>query len=395
MPYRRKTLWRWINPFRLKVFRKRNIIIVSEGEVKHYPLSGALQCATLFAIMGALSWGSYSTGSYFAAQNILKEKERKLETTTLLNRRIEEQYTLLKRDLDRLNEKEDAQLTEYDRFVIAQHHKEENPPRLDDTGLNNLGQNLLQDRIDYLEGLVEQLKTDRETLVSSIQERTKEQITVYENILKKAGINVARLVQHKDARAVLEEIEKRGIPEAQRTLLESQGGPYIPLNPTAAMLGLEKQETEMHKNINYMVLLGTLQNQLPFIAPMKQYRITSGFGRRIDPLNKRWAAHRGMDFVNHYGAKIHATAPGRVVTAERTGAYGNMVELDHGFGITSRYAHMKSILVKEGDVVARGEIIGTQGNTGRSTGTHLHYEIRMNKVAVNPRNFIEAGNDFF
>src|SRR5690606_17676005 len=133
------------------------------------------------------------------------------------------------------------------------------------------------------------------------QERTKDQIVVYENIMKKAGINVAKLAQHKDAKAILNEIERRGVPEDQRNSQENQGGPYIPLNPTTSMLGLEKQETDMYKNINYMVFLGTLQSQLPFIAPMKQYRLSSGFGRRVDPLNKRWAAHRGMDFVNHYG----------------------------------------------------------------------------------------------
>src|SRR5690606_27661797 len=142
------------------------------------------------------------------------------------------------------------------------------------------------------------------------------------------------------------------------------------------------------KNINYMVFLGTLQSQLPFIAPMKQYRLSSGFGRRVDPLNKRWAAHRGMDFVNHYGAKVHPPAPGKVATAEPTRAYGHMVQFDHGFGISSRYAHMKSILVKKGDIVSRGEVVGTPGNTGRSTRSHLHYEIRINKVAVNPKNFI-------
>lgn len=94
--------------------------------MKHYPVSSTLQLLGLAVVMGTLSWGSYSTGSYFAAQTILEEKERKIETTTMVNRRIEEQYGLLQRDLAKLTDS-DGELDEYERFVISQHRKEKSP----------------------------------------------------------------------------------------------------------------------------------------------------------------------------------------------------------------------------------------------------------------------------
>lgn len=399
MPHASKSIWRCFNPLNSKLFRSRNIIVVSEGEVKHYPISSSLQLLGMATVMGVLSWGSYSTGSYFAAQTILEEKERRIETTTMVNRRIEEQYGLLKRDLVKLQDK-DSELSEYERFVISQHSvAAKRAPKLEqaqlnDDGLTNLSHNLLQDRIDYLEGLVDQLKTDRETLVSSIRERTKEQITAFEDIIENTGLNLAALTKHPQAKEKIQEIEMGGLAESDGDYT-NQGGPYLPDNPTATMLGLEEEEQSMLGDLNNMMLLSDMMQALPLAKPLQEYRLSSTFGRRVDPITKRWALHKGLDFVGAYGAKVYATASGTVKHAARNGAYGNMVEIDHGYGISTRYAHMKSILVSEGDKVETGDIVGLQGNTGRSTGSHLHYEVRFNRAALNPQKFIEASSDIF
>lgn len=403
MPHASKSIWRFFNPLNSKLFRSRNIIVVSQGEVKHYPVSSSLQLFGMVAVMGALSWASYSTGSYFAAQTILEEKERKIESTTMVNRRIEEQYGLLKRDLAKLQDN-DGELDEYQRFVVSQHNAAAKQGRsldeaqLDDDGLTNLGHNLLQDRIDYLEGLVDQLKTDRETLVSSIRERTKDQIAAFEDIIESTGLNVARLENHPQAKQKIEEIESASAAPAQDGVdYTNQGGPYVPDNPTATMLGLEDEEQSMLSDLNSMLLLSDMLAALPIGEPLKKdtYRLSSTFGRRVDPITKRWALHKGLDFVGKYGAKIHATASGTVKRAGRNGAYGNLVEIDHGYGLSTRYAHLKTITVSEGDTVKKGDIIGLQGNTGRSTGSHLHYEVRYNRAAMNPKKFIEANHDVF
>ena len=398
MPNVSTNIWRFLNPLNSKLFRRRNIIVVSEGEVNHFPFSSKLQFFAITIAMGALSWGSFSTGSYFAAQTILEEKERKIETSAIVNRRIEEQYTLLKRDLSKLQENE-GELNEYDKFVVNQHKTTHDDASgleasaLDDGGLASLNQSLLQDRIDYLEGLVDQLKTDREVLVSSIRERTKDQITVFEDIINNTGLKLARLTGTKQAKNKIAEIQLADSGAVDEDAdYTHQGGPYVPENPTAAMLGLEEAEQEMITQMNEMMLLDDIIQALPLAKPLHDYRLSSPFGRRVDPITKRWAIHKGLDFVGKYGEKVMATANGIVKRAGRNGAYGNLIEIDHGYGITTRYAHLKKIMVSEGDAVEKGKVIGLQGNSGRSTGSHLHYEVRFNRAAMNPKKFIEAGS---
>jgi len=119
--------------------------------------------------------------------------------------------------------------------------------------------------------------------------------------------------------------------------------------------------------------------------------ITSGFGGRIDPFNGQMAMHTGIDFGLEYGAPVRPTASGTVIAAETNGGYGKMVDVDHGNGLVTRYGHLSAILVKEGDKVTSSSIIGRLGSTGRSTGPHLHYEVRINDEPVNPLRFIRAG----
>lgn len=124
---------------------------------------------------------------------------------------------------------------------------------------------------------------------------------------------------------------------------------------------------------------------LPLRPPMLvEHRLSSGFGVRRDPFTGEASRHEGLDFVAPYGSPIVATAPGRVVLAQYFGPYGRTVDVDHGRGFTTRYAHMSRIRVKHGDVVKAGDVLGTLGNTGRSTGPHLHYEVRFNGRPINP-----------
>ncbi|MEI3851747.1 MULTISPECIES: M23 family metallopeptidase [Ensifer] len=129
---------------------------------------------------------------------------------------------------------------------------------------------------------------------------------------------------------------------------------------------------------------------LPFGNPSPASDITSDFGNRLDPFLGRLALHAGIDFRATVGTRIRAAAPGTVTNAGLTGGYGNMVEIDHGNGVSSRYAHLSAVLVKVGDQVTEGEVIAKSGNTGRSTGPHLHYEIRLNGEAVDPIRFLDA-----
>lgn len=124
------------------------------------------------------------------------------------------------------------------------------------------------------------------------------------------------------------------------------------------------------------------------ISPADQYWLTSTFGYRTDPFTKARRSHHGIDLAGPRGLKIHATGDGIVKIAEysRSG-YGKEVLLDHGFGYSSRYAHLQDILVEPGETVKRGQVIGTLGSSGRSTGPHLHYEVRLFNKAINPMHY--------
>jgi murein DD-endopeptidase MepM/ murein hydrolase activator NlpD len=132
------------------------------------------------------------------------------------------------------------------------------------------------------------------------------------------------------------------------------------------------------------------QQLIPNRMPVAAGYFSSGFGWRIDPFNGMNAFHEGLDFTAREGTPILAAAGGVVVFAAAHPQYGNMVEIDHGNGLVTRYAHASRLLVKVGDVVLRGSKIAEVGNTGRSTGTHLHFEVRHRGVAQNPARFLRA-----
>lgn len=133
------------------------------------------------------------------------------------------------------------------------------------------------------------------------------------------------------------------------------------------------------------------KKSLPTVLPVTTGYHSSNYGYRLDPFSGRKAFHAGIDFVAPIGTSVTTAAGGVVVTSEAHGEYGNIVEVDHGNGLISRYAHLSKSLVKPGDVVLKGQQIAQVGTTGRSTGPHLHFEVREGGVALNPRQFLQIG----
>ncbi len=171
------------------------------------------------------------------------------------------------------------------------------------------------------------------------------------------------------------------------------GGPFVPLKPPrpgASAFG--------HQLYRINVALAEIDhlNRVFVTVPVRkpvsgEVDMSSPFGIRTDPFLGRAAMHTGIDLRGEIGEPVHATAAGRVTIAGRNGGYGNLVELDHGNGLSTRYGHLSEIDVKVGDHVRIGQVIGKIGSTGRSTGPHLHYETRINGEAVNPQKFLRAG----
>ena len=172
----------------------------------------------------------------------------------------------------------------------------------------------------------------------------------------------------------------------------AMGGPFVPLKVDPAGSPFEREVAHVQGAILAVEKLRRIMPYVPLRQPLPgQLEVTSTFGVRADPFFGRTALHSGMDFREDYGSPIRATAAGRIVSAGMSGGYGNMVEIDHGNGLSTRYGHMSAIVVAEDQVVAAGDIVGKLGSTGRSTGPHLHYEVRVDGEAVDPARFLKAG----
>lgn len=190
------------------------------------------------------------------------------------------------------------------------------------------------------------------------------------------------------------------ILEQVRRGYNGQGGPLEPL--AMSTRGEEPAPEELRANsilakLDQLNLYRLAAEQAPFATPVNlgQVRQSSGFGYRRDPKTGGRRLHKGSDFAGRTGTDIHATADGVVTHAGWQSGYGKMVTIRHAFGIETRYAHNSKLRVTKGQRVSRGDHIADMGNTGRSTGTHLHYEVRVNGQPVNPMIYIKAARNVF
>ena len=189
------------------------------------------------------------------------------------------------------------------------------------------------------------------------------------------------------------------IPKPAPIKSSGQGGPFVPeknLSETELQsfidkltLDIEKHE-EYYNNLEAIYLKQSVfKDTLPNASPVNVPFNSSSYGWRVDPFLGVRAFHEGLDFSADVGQPIKATAAGIVIAAEVTPEYGNVVRISHGSGLETRYAHASKLLVKEGDRIKKNQVIALVGNTGRSTGPHLHYEIRMNGESLDPRKYLQ------
>ena len=178
-----------------------------------------------------------------------------------------------------------------------------------------------------------------------------------------------------------------------RQARNAQGGLYEPF------FGKSKKDVRDPRFLKLAVALSRMDAMeralaaIPTAMPAASMMLSSGFGYRSDPFTGGGAMHAGLDFKGPVGTPILAAAEGKVVLAGFHGGYGNMIEIRHANGLVTRYAHLSGLNVRSGQMVERGVQIGRMGSTGRSTGSHLHFEVRQNGQAINPRKFLEVNPD--
>lgn len=247
--------------------------------------------------------------------------------------------------------------------------------------------NRLQNERAGLSGTIGDLKSQLVSLqesqanfVSDLAARARDNVDVMEKTVEMTGLDVEKLLADVAAQT------------------PGQGGPYIPapadndddggqkLLASVATLGGEVERWER---------LQLILRSLPLTAPIDSYYISSAYGARMDPFNGERAVHEGIDMVGKLRSEVLATAPGTVIFAGWKGGYGRVVEIDHGLGITTRYAHLYSIDVKVGDLVNYRQMIGKLGSSGRSSGPHVHFEVRYAGKPLDPMGFLKAGRYVF
>lgn len=265
-------------------------------------------------------------------------------------------------------------------------------------------------RVAGLEKRLEALRESQHKLVGRASQKTEQDIARIERIIRGIGLNANKLLRRGDSSAEAETAgDDQGAEEVAAGDSENgQGGPFIPYDSgkadvaspaDAAITANAKPISVALKDYNRRMArwedLERLLASLPLAMPLDHFRFSSGFGKRHDPVNNRLAMHEGVDLAAPRGAPVHAAAGGKIVYAGWDGRYGRMVEIDHGYGVHTRYAHLNRILVRKNQAVKAGQNVGQVGNTGRSTGSHLHYGVLVDRKWFDPERFMKAGKDVF
>ncbi len=337
------TLFKAVKYYFKCAIHPRRIIISSDKKVSHINISVATQLFAICLISLGVLWSLYATGRFIAVHSTLEAQSNTLRLATV-------------KKVDNL----------FPSMAPVQ-------PEMSKLGIMN-PQDTSQAKLALLEQQVSDLKNENEAIVERVKIKADGRIDDLESIVRQTGLNP-------DAMEKTAEKSKKESDE------DAEGGPYIPTK----MPRVSEETSDMFASLDRLEALRQVISNLPLGIPIKHFEEHSSFGNRIDPFNGDMAFHSGLDLAGPIKSPIYSTADGTVINAERDGSYGNMVDVDHGFGVVTRYGHLSEISVHKGDKVKKGSIIGIQGSTGRSTGPHLHYEVRYNGEPINPQKFLRTG----
>jgi murein DD-endopeptidase MepM/ murein hydrolase activator NlpD len=366
-------------------FPDREIIVRANGQVAYLQLSHRRQIFSVGAVALLAAWAIYASVSFVVFDRRLADKNSEIEQAVTAYRTLKHSLTDAETkfvEIARNLEERNSQLSSlHDHNAALRRNLSAIETVLDSvvaqrTRIASERQSL-ETRNVMLEARLKQMQVAQAEVLGRMGQRTLGEIAEVERVVAMTGLDADLL------------LNRSGMPRA------GQGGPFIPALGGKDFDGLVEPANFtvaiLDAHIDRLEGLQRLLRVLPLTVPADTYTMNSGYGLRRDPLNGQPAMHYGIDLAGASGQPITSTAPGKVIFAERMGFYGKMVEIDHGMGVTTRYGHLKDIAVEEGQIVAAGEKIGSMGNTGRSTGVHVHYEIRVDGQPVNPMKFIKAG----
>jgi len=233
-------------------------------------------------------------------------------------------------------------------------------------------------------GTVRQVQDDQLDLIQRLIGQTEQEIARHEALILMTDMDVDHLL-------TLSGFETGVGGPLELVVASGPRDHHLGAAPVPDTGQLAEEVDILESRLQRMEALSDLMTCMPLVSPIDNFQLTSEYGPRRDPINGQNAFHHGIDIGGWSGIPVHATAGGVVTRAERNGGYGYMVVVDHGCGISTVYAHLRRIEVSVGDEISHRDVVGTLGSTGRSTGPHVHYEVRIDGDQVDPLPFIEAG----
>lgn len=352
------------NIFRLNkgIFADKKIIIVSKNKIttkKVSVLSKIFKSALFFYLL-------YNNVLYINTKKLLVEKNKQINELTAINNNLKTNVENVNIAINNLGYYFEI-LNKYDRFTGLNITTLSNKEFLDKNSVKST-------KYAEFSPMLERLNNDLNSINNTINNR----INNLENIIADVGINQDEL------------------KNIYRVSYKEKGENYSSSKLINKNSIVVKENEDLFGNkVSYMAYLEDFLDKLPMSEPMNNYRYTSKFGWRNHPFDKETKFHRGIDIAGPINTKIVSPSNGKVVFAGAKRGYGNYIKIDHGNGITTEYGHLKKVFANKGDTVRRGQTIGIQGNTGISTGDHLHYEVKFKRKPIDPRFFIENGNKMF
>ncbi len=429
-----------------RVFPERRIYIRSDARTRYWTFSPISQCGATFVVAALIGWSGFTSYAFIdkatdgrTAENRLQASQEAYEIQLAA---LREQQRLVEEELNRSNERGDMvtrELSEKQRLLV------ETAGRLHDseaelTGLRTEFENLLaerrteQDQINALNEEVVGLRLSMAELERGESEMTdtlKTFASTMQGVIAARDQASERAVELDTRVAVLEDeikgwenrqehmlaqledatktslgdlnglftgsdVDLESILKQTRRDYTGRGGGPIDDDGAAAeepVVDAGERVAALMNDMERMSLMRVAIDRLPFGMPTRNARRTSGFGHRRDPYRRTARMHNGVDFAAPRGTPIYATGEGVVAFSGRQSGYGIVVKIRHAFGFETVYAHLSKSRVKVGQRVERGDRIADMGSTGRSTGSHLHYEVRIDGKPVNPSKFIRAARN--
>jgi murein DD-endopeptidase MepM/ murein hydrolase activator NlpD len=393
-----------VRSYVLRHFPERQIYLRSGGEVKYYVLSTRLQLGVVSGLTVMALWCLFTMINLVVGQNPLRTSSQQMNLDKanferlLADSKAKEENTRLMLAEQRTNFESMARQIEEKHQTLAQ--------MMGNTSLSMPANGT--STIKYAEDRVLMSPTARDTTPRQSRRKIVRNASLSTGLGLDLDNSLNTLGETQDAFLISAEQETLDGIERNRALIQSadmdvetvlsessfgKGGPYIPLeNLVTDASGFVSRVSAIQARSAEAEALNAAVGALPVGHPVggETYR-TSTFGLRQDPFTKRPTMHHGLDFGGQRNTPIVATAAGTVIRSGRNGAYGKFIEIDHGYGFKTRYAHMHKTFVKRGQTVEKGTKIGGMGTTGRSTATHLHYEVHFQGRAYDPNKFLKAG----